>query len=193
MILRKIRFLGTVAALQAATVLFVINAFQPVLPLVHARTQIVHAAPPLPVIPERKITAGKPIRIVINRLGIDLPIDDGIYNEADGTWTLSKQHAQFALITSPANDYQGNTLVYGHNSRAVFVRLPELVVGDVAELYTDNGHIFSYTFKQFQNYQPDDVSIFNYQGPPKLTIQTCGGDWYQYRQLFEFKLTKVEQ
>lgn len=194
MTLYKVRFLASVAALNAATLLLVLNAFSPIrFPGTVGPVYKVQAAPALPVLPERIIISGKPVRITIERLGINLLVSDGAYNEADGSWTLTENQAHFATITTPANDFQGNTLVYGHNNKLVFSKLSQIAAGDQVRVHTDNGHIFLYSFKNSATLQPDDVSIFEYKGEPKLTLQTCSGDWYEFRQLFEFSLDKVEQ
>ncbi len=193
MSLRKIRFSVSVVALNAATLLLVSNSFYPIRLPSTGSSYRVQAAPALPVLPELKIISGKPIRITVPRLGIDLQVVDGIYNESDGSWTLSEGQAFYALLTPLVNDFQGNTLIYGHNNKLVFSKLSEIAPGDEARVYTDNGHIFLYKFETAQDVQPDDVKVFEYRGNPKLTLQTCSGDWYQFRQLFEFSLVRVEQ
>lgn len=193
MSLRKIRFFISVAALNAATLLLVVNSFYPIRLPSTGPVYKIQAAPPLPVLPELKIISGKPVRITVPRLGIDLQVVDGVYNEADGSWSLSEGQAFYALLTPLLNDFQGNTLIYGHNNKLVFSKLSAVAPGDEVRVYTDNGHIFLYKFENSHDVQPDDVKVFEYRGKPKLTLQTCSGDWYQFRQLFEFSLVRVEQ
>lgn len=148
---------------------------------------------PEPVyIPETiTVTFGKPVRVVVPRLGIDLKVDEGYYNPADASWTLSDNNAHFAMPTSLANDYNGNTLIYGHNSEHVFGRMKNIAPGDTVEVYTDNGHIFHYVYATSQKVIPEDTSIFQYQGPPIVTIQTCSGNWNEVRSLSTFNFQRV--
>jgi LPXTG-site transpeptidase (sortase) family protein len=132
---------------------------------------------------------GKPVRISIPSLKIDLPVIDGFYNADKQTWTLTNNKAQYATITPEANNQEGNTFIYGHNRRDVFASLHKIKVGDQAIIHTENGHQFTYTFRSSLETNPYDDSLFYYEGAPILTLQTCSGIWQQNRQLFTFDLT----
>jgi len=134
---------------------------------------------------------GKPVRILIPSLGIDLPVIDGVYNAKSQTWTLSNDKVQYAVMTPLANNVAGNTFLYGHNKRGVFNTLHQVQPNDEAIIMTDNGHRFSYRFAGSIETVPTDDSLFRYQGKPILTVQTCSGIWYQNRQLFTFNLESV--
>jgi len=127
----------------------------------------------------------------IPSLNLELPIDEGFYNESDSTWTLSGYNAHFAMPTMLANNQEGNTLVYGHNNKYVFGPLNKLQPGAQLEIRTDNGHMFYYTYESAVSVQPDDLSVFTYEGPPILTLQTCTGNWNELRTLSTFSLTRV--
>lgn len=197
----KTRFYSGVLVLYGLTLLFMVNAFWPALlrrpSAVVAQenpsntTVIRPAADP---IVEKEIITGHPIRVVVPRLGIDLPLKNGEYNPATGTWTLidGRKEAYFAMPSVLANDYGGNTFVYGHNNRFVFGALKNLVPGDVAQLYTDNKLIFTYTYQSGKELKPNETSIFDYKGPPQLTLQTCTGNWYELRYLHTFKFESVK-
>jgi LPXTG-site transpeptidase (sortase) family protein len=188
---RKARFYLSVSAVYAQTLLFAVSIFD----LHRARPVIANAYPVTPVVLTKAIivTEGKPVRLVIPRLAIDLPIDPGIYDSANNTWTLSGYHAQYALSSVVANDYEGNTLIYGHNNCYVFCKLKFLQPGDGLQVYTDNGHEFSYSYQGSADFKPDDLSIFKLSGPPTVTLQTCTGNWNEIRRMYEFKFEKVVQ
>lgn len=131
---------------------------------------------------------GKPVRISIPSLKIDLPIIDGLYNAEKQTWTLTNNKAQYATITPLANNQSGNTFIYGHNRKDVFAPLHKIKAGAEVILYTDNGHEFRYSFRSSLETNPYDDSLFHYEGAPILTLQTCSGIWQQNRQLFTFDL-----
>jgi len=134
---------------------------------------------------------GKPVRIRIPSLNIDLPVIDGYHNLKTQTWTLTKNKVQYAVDTPLANNIEGNTFLYGHNRHEVFRSLSKIKLGAEAIIETDNGHTFTYVFKGALETTPDDSSLFRYQGKPILTVQTCSGAWYQNRQLFTFDLKDV--
>lgn len=131
---------------------------------------------------------GKPVRLVVASLNIDVKVADGVYNSKSQTWTLSKDKAHYALMTPEPNNQEGNTFIYGHNRPEVFARLSKLAVGQDAVIYTDNNHVFTYRFRSAYETNPNDDSLFAYKGAPILTLQTCSGLWYQNRFLMTFDL-----
>jgi LPXTG-site transpeptidase (sortase) family protein len=132
------------------------------------------------------VISGKPVRLQIPSLNIDLPIVDGQYNAKRQTWTLSNDKVHYAAMTAPANNAQGNTFLYGHNKKGLFNTLNRIQLNAEAIITTDNDHTFTYTFEGALETVPTDDSLFHYDGKPILTIQTCSGTWYQNRQLFTF-------
>jgi LPXTG-site transpeptidase (sortase) family protein len=136
---------------------------------------------------------GKPVRIRIPSLGIDLPVADGRFNAATKKWTLSNDKAHYAVKTPLPNNAGGNTFVYGHNRPGVFKKLAQIKLGEEAIITVEDGREFVYVFKGAYETDPNDDSVFNYQGPPMLTVQTCSGLWYQNRQLFTFDLKEIQE
>jgi LPXTG-site transpeptidase (sortase) family protein len=182
-ILRKVRYHSSVIVLYAMTLLFALSAFG-YIPLPWQKR--VSAIVPLIISDEKQV---KPI--TIPDMGIDLPVDEGFYDSSSASWTLSGYHAQFAMLSYYANDTQGNTFIYGHNNKYVFGPIKNINAGSDALVYTDNGHLFSYAFEQTYAVTPDNTSVFTYQGPSILTIQTCSGNWNEQRQMYTFKFKKV--
>lgn len=134
---------------------------------------------------------GTPVRISVPDLGLQLPIELGQYVEAIDEWTLSPFNAHFADITAPANNAGGNTFIYGHNNNKVFGPLKKLRAGSQIEIETDNGNKFYYKLAGSRVVQPNDVSVFEYEGRPILTIQTCTGTWHEKRELYTFSFSHV--
>jgi LPXTG-site transpeptidase (sortase) family protein len=153
----------------------------------HVQAQAVR--PTTPVAPA--LIKGQPVRIVLPSLGLDLPVINGYYNTVSQTWTLTKDKAQFAVNTTPPNNQEGNTFIYGHNRVGVFETLYKLKLNDQVLVYTDTSHVFTYDYIGATVTNPNDSSLFTYQGPPVLTLQTCSGLWYQNRQMFHFNLERV--
>ncbi len=195
--LKIARYYSSVTILYVATLLFAGYIINPFGFLGHkARTfaySTTQSQPPLQaLLPDQKAVTGQPVRLVISSLSIDLPVDEGNYNPDDQTWTLSAKHAQFAMPSMLANNIRGNTLIYGHYNIYVFYKLKQIQLGATADVYTNNGHVFSYIFKTVEQLKPDDVTVFDYQSYPMLTLQTCTGSFYEYRQMFHFSLLKVD-
>lgn len=142
---------------------------------------------------ESPALSGKPVRIIVPSRSLDLPVIDGFYNESDGSWSLSLDKAHYATPTVPANNRRGNTLIYGHNRPEVFQTLIKLEPGATLKVYTDNGYVFSYVYEEVKDVNPNDVSIFSYNGPPIVTLQTCTGNWYEVRRLFQFSFFSVDK
>jgi LPXTG-site transpeptidase (sortase) family protein len=145
-----------------------------------------------PAVVDPAAVTGQPAVLNVPSVGIGSPVIDGAYNATSGQWTLTLDKVQFATITSRPNDRRGLTFMYGHNRREVFARLPAIQKGALAEVKTDNGHIFRYRFVGSQVVKPSDVSIFAYDGAPILVLQTCTGLFYQNRQLFTFEFVGVD-
>lgn len=143
-----------------------------------------------PVTPQVNPIAGKPARIEVPSLGIDLQVINGYYNSGDQSWTLTNDKAQYATMTPQANNISGNTFIYAHRLPGVFANLANIKPGEMVKIHTENGHMFEYTFRSAYETSPTDSSLFQYQGPPILTLQTCSGLWDQNRTLFTFDLVR---
>lgn len=151
------------------------------------------STPQNPVPSTKPVLRGLPVRLVIDELKLDLPIAKGVYDSVQGTWTISYAAAYYATPTPLVNDNAGTTLIYGHNDWRVFNILHLLDPGDTLRIYTEEGLVFHYVFQSAQNVEPTDVTAIRGDGPPKVILQTCTGNWNQWRRLFEFTLDRIEQ
>ncbi|HTE57279.1 MAG TPA: sortase [Verrucomicrobiae bacterium] len=143
------------------------------------------------VVAAPQVITGKPSRLVIPGLKLDLSVADGVYDTKSGRWTLSNDKVHYALMTMQPNDQQGNTLIYGHYRPGVFATLKSIKLGAEVRVVTDNGYTFAYTFREAKTIEPSDTSILSYEGKPQLTLQTCTGAFMQNRQLFSFDFVGV--
>lgn len=133
---------------------------------------------------------GYPERIIIKRLGINLPIVEGVYNSQNDTWTLNDYAVHFATITTQPNDQQGHTFLYGHNTIEVLEPVKNIIPGDELQIVTKNKHVFTYQYQNDSSVTPDNTAVLNYTSKkPKLTLMTCEGLFSQTRRLlyFDFK------
>ncbi len=145
-----------------------------------------------PIQKDEPVISGAPSHISFPSQNISIDIIPGYYNEKDNTWTLSKDKAQFATVTSEPNNKTGNTFIYGHNRWQVFTGLLRAQPGDQAIVNTSNGHTFTYTLREIKDTDPTDLSYMQPHNSPILTVQTCSGVWYEHRRMFTFDLVMVD-
>lgn len=139
------------------------------------------------------VISGSPTHIAFPSVNISVDVIPGYYDARSQSWTLSRDKAQFATITSQPNNKTGNTFIYGHNRWQVFTGLLNAQVGDQAIITTDNGHTFIYTLREIRDTDPSDTSYMQSHNSPILTVQTCSGLWYEHRRMFTFDLVSVDQ
>ncbi len=136
--------------------------------------------------------SGLPVNLQIPSLHMNLQIIPGIYNAKTKTWNLTLDKVQYATVTPQPNNESGNTFMYGHYRPEVFAYLHIIKPDSQAVVTTANGHTFYYQLAGVQVVNPNDsAAVFDYSGPPILTLQTCTGLFFQNRQLFTFDLVKV--
>ncbi|MEP7204639.1 MAG: class F sortase [Candidatus Saccharibacteria bacterium] len=174
----------------AVGLMFYVITIRPIPPVTYTAPAVRPTPPDRRVIPA---TTGTPTRITIPSLAIDLNVSVGSYNPTNQSWTIGSTNAYYADPSLPVNDSNGRTLIYGHAQPQVFGRLPNIQTGAKAQVYTDNGYVFDYSFQSMRAVVPTDSSIFTSAGPPTLVLQTCTGDWDAYRALYSFGLTSKEK
>lgn len=134
---------------------------------------------------------GKPVHLSIPSLDYESGILDGTYSNAQDSWNVSGKNPHYALESPLANNISGATFIYGHNNRNVFANLYKLDEGDQAVITTRNGHTFRYAYYSHAITDPQDTSLFAYDGYPVLILQTCSGAWYEHRSLYSFRLVEA--
>jgi LPXTG-site transpeptidase (sortase) family protein len=133
--------------------------------------------------------SGKPTRILLPRLGIDLRVDDGRYNFTSSAWSVTNATANYAVNTVEPNNRHDKTLIYGHWTPKVFGPTKDLRAGDKVYVYTANGHTLEYRYEYNTVVKPTDTHVFNdFKGRPGLVLMTCQGLWAQERRLMFFNL-----
>lgn len=159
-----------------------------------------NAVPTIPVqVPQAAIVntptavTGFPTRIAVPSAKIDVSIVPGQYDAKKKSWDLGLHTAHFATITTQPNNETGNTYIYGHYRPEVFAYLHTAKVGSEAVVTTDNGYEFSYILREMKTLDPTDTSVFAYQGPPILTLQTCSGAWFQHRQQYTYDFVSYKK
>jgi LPXTG-site transpeptidase (sortase) family protein len=136
---------------------------------------------------------GSPSRILIPGLSIDLPVVSQSYSTATKTWPVADGTANYAAETALINNFQGQSLIYGHSTHAVFGKLLDIKPGAKAFVYTSNGRLFEYTYSGSQDVSPRQTEIVAdmVKAPAGLKLITCDGPHFQYRRLMSFTLIKA--
>lgn len=193
--LRRLRFISSISIIYILT----IGTIAGILQSSHFFGASVEAEQPIQhikVVKKPIVISGKPTHITIDGTAIDLPLIDGYYDAASDSWTLSNTEAQFAVISSRANNQQGTTFIYGHGTTAVFGEIGEHhpPLGTTAHISTDSGRTFTYSLVDIHDYTPNDTSILRNlnDGPPRLIVQTCSGALSQWRTMFIFHYQGVQ-
>lgn len=194
--LRKLSFLSSVITLYLLTIgtigalLYSSHLHENGSPL--ATSSTLHYQPVTLVV---DTVSGSPTRITIPDKSIDLPIDDGAYNQRTKRWSVSPLHANFAVTSVAPNNRSGTTFVYGHGTDQVFGKIGTSPpsIGSTAEIYTSNGHVFHYELALVQNLKPSDTWILKNTagGQPRLIVQTCTGLLSEWRTMFVYQFKKV--
>lgn len=113
-----------------------------------------------------------PTRISIPSAGINLPIETG--SIINGVWEISLENATFLDISAkPGNG--GNTVIYGHNKKAIFGNLNKVGVGYLIILETHSGDVFNYKVESIQTVKPTQVDVIAPTDFEILTVYTCNG------------------
>lgn len=136
---------------------------------------------------------GTPNRILIPSLNIDLPVVSQSYSAVLKSWPVSASTANYATETALINNFHGQSLIYGHDIRSVFEPLLGLQPNAIVYVYTDNGHVFKYTYAGSHDVSPRQTTIVADMAnqPAGLNLITCDGAYFQYRHVMNFKLTKA--
>src|SRR5712692_2198402 len=109
---QKARYYSSVTGVYLLTLLFAWQIFNPAFINKSSKGEALKSIPLKVETKPVKIIAGIPVRIVVPTQNLDLTIDPGVYDQATNSWTLSGYNAQFAMITAPSNDHEGNTFLY---------------------------------------------------------------------------------
>ena len=113
-----------------------------------------------------------PTRLVIKDLQIDLNIQES--SIVDGVWQVADDEVSF-LDRSAKPGEGGNIVLYGHNKWHVLGNLPDIRVGNVIEVYDDQGNTLEYEVEDTFVVSPDAVEVVEPTDHEVLTLYTCTG------------------
>ncbi len=128
-----------------------------------------------------------PLRLMIDRLGVDAPV--GVY-ELDENGVPEVPVADDAGVVVAWYDFSSrpgagsNAVFAGHitwdRAPAVFANLDDLQAGDVIRLVSDDGREYTYEVSANFAVDPYDTDSLEVMAPTEtdtVTLITCGGTW----------------
>lgn len=124
------------------------------------------------VIVDSQLRGPEPMRIQIQRTGIDLPIIPAQIK--DGVWETSAITATH-LSTSARPHEEGNIIIYAHNKKDMFGPLLWTQVGDEITLTSQDNQQFTYQVTKTQTVKPEEVEVVLPTNHEELTLYTCTG------------------
>lgn len=138
------------------------------------------SAPPTPGItisptPGAPVPIPEGFRVRMPRLGIDLAIREGIV-QRDVDQQQTPEDFAFHLPGTAIPGQLGNTYLYAHARRGMFLSLWEAKVGDLVEIATPDGRVLTYEVSEVRpRVAPTDVSVAQPTEDERLTLQTSTG------------------
>lgn len=129
------------------------------------------------VVPLANAVTGEPIRIIIPRLALSLPVVRvPIINE---TWQVSTTAASFGESPTVPGEF-GSTVIFAHAMPHLFKSLPNLQTGDFIHVLTKSRW---FTYKVYDTFvvDPKDTSVLTAKNQYELTVYTCIGEQFEKR------------
>jgi len=127
-------------------------------------------------------TIGKPVRLIINRIGVNAKIEHvGLDRERNMDVPKSWDNAGWYSL-GPKPGMPGNVVIDGHldspNGPAVFFRLSKLEKGDEIYIISEDGKEYIYTVNNMEKYEFDKFplkKVFGETNSFNLNLITCVG------------------
>lgn len=121
-----------------------------------------------PDISRPEITDDTPLRVIIPDIGVDHTIVQGV------DWNALQQGVGQLPNGVTPDDEAGNVVLAAHNDiyGEIFRHLENLEVGTQFQIQTRSG-IYTYTIRDKQIVEPDDVHVMESQGIPMATLISC--------------------
>lgn len=116
-----------------------------------------------------KINTNHPTRILIPKIGLEQPVEDG--KIVDGQWNISESGASY-MIGSCAPGNPCNIVVYGHAKEQIFGPLKKIKTGDSITILTETKW-YLYKVSEIKDVSPEQISVIGPTSEETLTLFTC--------------------
>lgn len=113
-----------------------------------------------------------PVRLVIESIGVDLPIHDAEISE--NKWSDTKSGVSY-LLSSPLPGEKGNSIIYGHNWPGLLGSLPQVTPGDRIDVIFSDGSVRSFEVEYTTIVDPSQTGVLASSKQKRLTVYTCTG------------------
>lgn len=113
-----------------------------------------------------------PSLIEISRLNVNAAVAEA--KIVDNQWEIIDGKASH-LVSSARPDEKGSIIIYAHNSRRLFGPLISSRVGDVINVTTRGGKIYSYRVIEKDFVSPTQVDMLTANHGETLVLYTCAG------------------
>ena len=132
-----------------------------------------------------------PVRVVLSTHGIDVPVDP-VGVQPDGQMEIPPlaERAGWYRYGSAPRDASGTTLVAAHVDSVAsaglgpFARLTDVAAGDPVDVTLADGSTVRYVVTAVEKIDKAQVpwpDVFARDGPPRLVLVTCGGQFLRDR------------
>jgi hypothetical protein len=135
---------------------------------------------------------GRPVRLVIPHLDIDVPMVSSRDVVAEKSWSAACDLKNNATIaSSPVSNQSGVTLLYGQDLNDALRDTRELKEKNAVQVHALTGHIFTYYFEGEEVVDQTDTQIFaEPKSKPGIKMMICGATAAQNR-VMSFSLQRV--
>lgn len=120
---------------------------------------------------ETKKSSEPPTRIVIPSVKIDLPIVEA--KVVKGYWETSATSASHGVGSANPGE-RGNTVIFAHGRKGLFLPLREVKMGEVVEVFTQDQK-YRYQVFEIKEVKPSEVEVISQTQDERLTLYTCSG------------------
>ncbi len=114
----------------------------------------------------------KPIRLLVPKLDIDVPVLAVKLHGA--TWPTTEEGAAY-LENTPVPGEKGNSVIYGHNFHNILGKLPLVKPGDRIIVLMADGTKKKFKVDSTQEVAPNQTHILDQSLDSRLTLYTCSG------------------
>ncbi len=118
-----------------------------------------------------KKTQSNPVRILVPKVDIDLPIVDA--KIVNGYWEISETSASYGLGSGHPGE-KGNMVIFAHAREGFFYNLKNTKIDDIVYVFTkDKWH--RYKVSKITQVYPDQIEVIKPTKDEVLTLYTCTG------------------
>lgn len=140
-----------------------------------------------------------PLTLRVPSIGVDATVEK-VGKKDDGSMGTPRQLANVAWYEPGVVPGEpGNAVFAGHVNNAfgqagVFKKLSQVAVGDRVEVVGEGGQTYVYEVESLTEYLADNApieDIFAQQGPSKIALITCEGEWDPAARTYDKRLVVV--